>query len=230
MSAREPVFAHVGPERTSPAGAALDVLAEAAFSGPKGRARIEALIERFDAEVGALAVDDQDFELLQLARTDWALCDVPAEPGARPGDSWALRALRGELPGVPAVDHSLALEAASCIVGLFEVYPGRPTWVRDRISGVVLRLCEAVGPFEVEYEDEPVALWELRLIADPDGGFHLARPPIDYPIELLDTLEEEFARRFGAEPWPTMQDLRRARLRHFRAGKRTPIARMLRWK
>src|SRR5690606_41902811 len=61
--------------------------------------------------------------------------------------------------------------------------------------------------------ERPAALWELRLVPDPSGGCFIARPAIDYPLELLDALEGEFSRRFSDSPWPCMQDLRRARLR-----------------
>lgn len=232
---RTPVLARVSTERISEAGEALDVLAAAAFSGTSGtsgRARVAPLLARFDREVGVLGPEDPDFELLQVTRMDWALCDVPATPDAVPGDTWAWRTLRGELSDRSDVGFRptpLRAAAARSLVGLFEIYPGEPTWVRDRISGVVLRLLDGVGPFVQAEPERPAGLWELRLVPDQVGGFHVARVPIDYPLELLDTLELEFPRRFEATPWPGLQDLRRARLRYLRAGKRTPISRMLRW-
>ncbi|PRP92479.1 hypothetical protein ENSA5_48970 [Enhygromyxa salina] len=222
--ARETVQARVAVERITPAGEALDALAAEAFSGAAGRARVAPLLARFDEQIGGLVPDDPDFALLQVARMDWALCDVPATPDAAPGDTWAWRALRGH-EQVP-----LRAAAARSIVGLFEVYPGEPTWVRDRISGVVARLFDTVGPFGRVDDEGPSALWELRLVPDAAGAFHVARAPIDYPLELLETLEELEARRFEPQPWPALQDLRRARLRYLRAGKRTPISRMLRWR
>ena len=227
---REIVEARVAGELETPASQALDALAAAAFDGALGRARLAPLLARFDAEVGALAADDPDFELLQLTRMDWALCDVPAEPDARPGDSWAWRVIHGRVPGAACEPSPLRNAAARSLTGLFEVFPGEPTWIRDRISGVVLRLFDGVGPFPHADPERPAALWELRLVPDPSGGCFVARPPIDYPIELLEALEGELARRFTMPRWPSIQDLRRARLRFLRAGKRTPIERMLRWR
>ncbi|WP_106089737.1 hypothetical protein [Enhygromyxa salina] len=227
---RAPVLARVTTERVSAAGEAIDVLAAAAFSTARGRARVAPLLDRFDREVGVLGPDDPDFELLQVTRMDWALCDVPATPDAAPGDTWAWRTLRGEVADHSFVPSPLRTAAARSIVGLFEIYPGEPTWARDRISGVVVRLLDAVGPFAPAEPDQPAGLWELRLVPDQAGGFYVARAPIDYPIELLDALEHEFPRRFEPTPWPGLQDLRRARLRYLRAGGRTPISRMLRWR
>lgn len=231
---REPVQARVESEHVTAAGEALDRLAAAVFSGVEGRARAAPLLARFDAEVGLLEPDDPDFDLLQVSRMDWALCDVSATPDAVPGDTWAWRALHGRVAGLPNFDLSYpgssVAAAARAVVGLFEVYPGEPTWVRDRVSGLVLRLVDSVGPFPVLEPDRPAALWELRLVPDGGGGFFVARAPIDYPIELLDTLEHGFSRLFSRSPWPSLQDLRRARLRYLRAGKRTPIGRMLGWR
>jgi hypothetical protein len=228
---REIVQARVESEPVTAAGEALDRLAAAVFSGVEGRARVAPLLDRFDAEVGTLAPDDPDFDLMQIARMDWALCDVPATPDAVRGDTWAWRAIHGRVPGLPAFDTtypgSSVAAAARSVVGLFEVYPGEPTWVRDRLSGLVLRLADSVGPFPMIEPDRPAALWELRLVPDGGGAFFVARAPIDYPLELLDSLEDAFPRLFSRSPWPTMQDLRRARLRYLCAGKRTPIARLL---
>jgi hypothetical protein len=227
---REIVEARVARELETPASAALDAVAAAAFDGAAGRARLAPLLARFDEEVGALAPDDPDFELLQLARMDWALCDVPAEAHAQPGDTWGWRVIHGRVPGGYCEPTPLRTAAARAVTGLFEVFPGEPTWVRDRISGLTLRLFDGVGPFPHGDPERPAALWELRLVPDPSGGCFVARPPIDYPLELLEALEREFARRFAASRWPNVQDLRRARLRYLRAGKRTPIDRMLRWR
>jgi hypothetical protein len=224
------VTARVAGELETPISEALDAVAAAAFDGAAGRARLAPLLARFDAELGMLAADDPDFELLQVTRMDWALCDVPAEPDARPGDTWAWRVIHGRVPGARCESTPLRNAAARSVTGLFEVFPGEPTWVRDRISGLVLRLFDGVGPFLDADPERPAALWELRLVPDPSGGCFVARPPIDYPLELLDALEREHARRFASPRWPTMQELRRARLRYLRAGKRTPIERMLRWR
>jgi hypothetical protein len=226
---REPVQARVESEHVTAAGEALDRLAAAVFGGPQGRARVAPLLARFDAEVGVLDPEDPDFDLLQVSRMDWALCDVPATPDAVAGDTWAWRAIRrGDFDA--SYPGSSAAAAARAVVGLFEVYPGEPTWVRDRITGLVVRLLDSVGPFPVSEPERPAALWELRLVPDDSGGFFVARAPIDYPLELLDTLEHDFARLFAPTPWPSLQDLRRARLRYLRAGKRTPIGRMLSWR
>jgi hypothetical protein len=231
---REPVQARVESEHVTAAGEALDRLAAAVFSGLEGRARVAPLLARFDAEVGTLDPDDPDFDLLQVSRMDWALCDAPATPDAVPGDTWAWRAIHSRVPGLPDFDTSYpgssVAAAARAVVGLFEIYPGEPTWVRDRISGLVLRVLDSVGPFPVVEPERPAALWELRLVPDGSGGFFIARVPIDYPLELLDTLEQGFSRVFSRTPWPSLQDLRRARLRYLRAGKRTPIGRMLSWR
>lgn len=216
----------VGGEEVSPAGRALDELATAAFSGHEGSRRLAPLLERFAAEVGRLAADDGDFELLQVARMDWALCEAEvAGAAAGSGETWAWRAALDELPGLRA--SPLQRAAARSVAGLFEVFPGRPTWVRNRLSGLVLRLLDPVGPWPRQPESGPAALWELRLVPDESGGFWLARPPIDYPLELLAALDEAFARRFEVARWPALQDLRRARLRYQRAGGRTPIVRLL---
>jgi len=167
---------------------------------------------------------------MQVARMDWALCDVPAEANGPPGDTWAWRVIHGRVAGVELEPTPLRQAAARSLTGLFEVFPGEPTWVRDRMSGLILRLFDAVGPFPYADPNGPAAVWELRLVPDPSGGCFIARPPIDYPLELLETLDGAFARRFSEAPWPAMQDLRRARLRYLRAGMRTPIARMLRWR
>ncbi len=212
---------------TPPAGLALDALAAAVFAGEVGRARLAPLFERFEQDVGRVAGDDVDFELLQLVRMDWALCDA-AIPGGSPGDTWAWRAIHGEVPGF--VPTPSCQQAARSITGLFEVFPGEPTWVRERLSGLVLRLFDSIGPWPHAEPERPAALWELRLVPDPAGGFHVARPPLDYPPDLLDLLEREFGQRFSVPRWPSMQDLRRARLRYTRAGGRTPISRMIHWR
>jgi hypothetical protein len=217
----------VGLDDTPPAGAALDALAAAVFSGERGRARLTPLFERFEAEVEKIAGDDVEFELLQLVRMDWALCDATIG-GASPGETWAWRAIHGEIPGFVASPSSRY--AARSISSLFEVFPGEPTWVRDRLSGVVLRLFDSIGPWPHAEPEHAAALWELRLVPDPSGGFHVARPPIDYPPDLLELLDHEFSRRFAAQRWPSMQALRRARVRFHRAGGRTPITRMLQWR
>ncbi len=208
----------------SKAGDILDGLAARVFAGPLGLTRLAALFERFEQQVGKIGEDDPDFDQLQLVRMDWALCDATI-PGAGPGETWAWRAACGELS--ESLSDRASWLAARTVCGLFEVFPGEPAWVRDRLSGVVLRLFDGIGPWPHAPIEQPAALWELRLVPDEGGGFRMARPPIDYPPELLDTLDEELPKQFAADRWPTLQDLRRARLRYRRAGGRTPISRLL---
>ena len=214
-------------EEGSPAGAALDALAALVFSGSVGRGRLLPLLAIFDREVGTIEEDDADFDQLHLARMDWALCEANI-PGGSPGDTWAWRAIHGEIEGKqlpPSWDA-----AARSLCGIFEVFPGEPAWVRDRLSGLMLRLSDSIGPWPKLPPDESAALWELRLVPDGAGGFRMARAPIDYPLELLRVLEHELPRRFASPRWPVVQELRKARLRYFRAGGRTPIARLLRFR
>ncbi|GEM_PF-5060421 len=235
--ARAGVSARVEGAETLPAAEGLDALAAAVFEGSAGRTRLAPLLARYAREVGELALDDPDFDLLSVTRMDWALCEAQATDPRWRGDTWAWRAVRGEIPGVVLGPESTSSDAgagarraaATSIVGLFEVYPGDPTWVRDRLSGVVARVFDSVGPWPGADPLEPAALWELRLIPDQAGGFHMARAPLDYPTTLLTRLEAGFHRRFETPPWPALQDLRRARLRHLRAGMRTSIERMLDW-
>lgn len=200
------------------AGEALDALALEVFGGELGRARLAPLIERFDGEVGKLDELDPDYALLQLVRMDWALCDATI-PGGAAGETWAWRVAQAD-------PSPLRRAAARSLAGLFEVFPGKPTWVRERLSGVVLRVLDGMGPWAT-VDEGPVALWELRLLPDDAGGFRLARPPIDYSLALLELLERELPRRFGVPRWPSLQALRRARLHHRRGEGRTPITKLL---
>lgn len=213
----------------APVSAALDALATKVFSGDRGLARLAPLLAIFDREVGKIGEDDPDFEQLQLVRMDWALCDATI-PGAGPGDTWAWRAIHGELDPAGSASPIAPSEAAAArsICGLFEVFPGEPAWVRDRLSGVVLRLFDHIGPWPNAAPEQPAALWELRLVPDDTGGFRMARPPIDYPPELSQLLDREFSLQFGKHRWPALQHLRKARLHFRRAGGRMTIDRMLR--
>lgn len=206
----------------SSAGEALDALAGEVFGGAAGQARLAPLLERFEREVGKIDELDPDFAQLQLVRMDWALCDATI-PGAPPGETWAFRAAQG---------HASAMRraAARSIVGVFEVFPGGPSqaaWVRDRLLGVVVRVLDGLGPWPGAAPDRAVALWELRLLPDDAGGFRLARPPLDYSLDVLALLEHELPRRFAAPRWPSLQTLRRARLHHRRGEGRTPITKLL---
>lgn len=220
-----------GNEGTTLAGAALDALAAEVFSGSLGRARLAPLFEVFEREVGKIDEDDRDFEQLQLVRMDWALCDATV-PGGAPGDTWAWRAIHGDLEQQSSATRLVPSwsTAARSICGLFEVFPGEPAWVRDRLSGVVLRLFDSIGPWPDVRPEQPAALWELRLVPDDAGGFRMARAPIDYPPDLLGLLELELPKQFATRRWPCLQDLRKARLRFRRAGERTAIDRLLRFR
>jgi hypothetical protein len=218
-------------DESIPAGGALDSLAVEVFSGSLGRARLAPLFERFEHEVGKIAEDDPDFEQLQLVRMDWALCDATI-PGGVLGDTWAWRVIQGDIECSTNAGRQIPSwsAAARSICGLFEVFPGQPTWVRDRLSGLVLRLFDSIGPWPHALPEQPAALWELRLVPDYTGGFHMARAPIDYPPELLQLLEREFPKQFASQRWPALQELRKARLRYRRAGGRTSIDRFLRFR
>lgn len=163
--------------------AALDWLEEQVFGGPAGAARAAPLLARFDAAVGCYAGGDEGYELLQAARIDWALCDAEV-PGGGPGETWAWRAALGRVPGVTPTPLVRALAATQ--VGLFEVWPGEPLTLRDRVRGLCLRVREPV-PWLGE-APRVAALWEVRVALRP-GGAYLCRPPIEYPLEILRMLQ-----------------------------------------
>lgn len=170
--------------------AALDDLGERVFGGEVGARRAAPLLARFDAAVGVYTGQDQGHLLLQAARVDWALCDAEI-PGAGPGETWALRAATGRVPGVEPSPKIWAL--ATTQVGLFEVWPGSPLLLRDRLGGLVVRVHEPTpGLFAGR---EPAALWEVRVALRPEGAC-LCRAPIEYPLEILPDL-----RRNHEEHW-----------------------------
>lgn len=195
--------------------AALDALAEQVFGGAAGARRAAPLLARFDAAVGAYTGEDAGYELLQAARIDWALCDAAIE-GAGPGETWALRAALGRIPEVPAGAWTWAL--ATTQVGLFEVWPGAPTRLRDRLGGLVLRVDEPTPG--LARGDRPAALWEARVALRP-GGACLCRAPIEYPLEILRDLERAHEQRWRApERVSDLMALRRLRLRWARSRRR----------
>lgn len=166
-------------ERSS-ADELLDVVAARVFGTPEGVARIEPLLDRFRDEVGILRDDDEFPELLQAIRTDWALCDAPAELGATPGDTWWARALGGAVPGVDLSD--LELGSGAYVVGLFEVWPGSRAWLRDPLRGYSLELLDELL-LEPTEPGGPAALWECRVWLE-DGVGRLCRAPLPYPLEI----------------------------------------------
>ena len=206
--------------------AALDELASRLFDGPSGRARLAPLLARFDAEMDRLHDDDESFALLQAIRLDWALCDASVDEDGPPGDTWAHRAAAGQVEGVAAQPVYRLL--ARSITGLFEVWSGHPTWLRDRVRGLCMPLARPTAPW-LPATDGVAALWELRLVLDEDGA-HLCRPALEYPLEILPILQRAHDRRFAGgsgslrsvEPL-ALQRLRRSRLRWRRAGRGEPV-------
>ncbi|HEY8375777.1 MAG TPA: hypothetical protein VIK91_04770 [Nannocystis sp.] len=193
--------------------AALDELEEQVFGGPEGRNRAAPLLARWDREVGVATAIDEGFETLQAARVDWALCDA-AVPGGGPGETWAWRAAMGAVPGV--VPTPLVRLLAGTQVGLFEVWPGRPLVLRDRLHGLCVRV-DAAAPWLGEAR-RPVALWEVRLAFEP-GGVRLCRPPIEYPLAIAPLLQRAHEEHFRAPERIDLQRLRGQRLRWARARK-----------
>lgn len=194
--------------------AALDALGEAVFGGLAGARRAAPLLARFEAEVGAYAGLDDGYEVLQAARVDWALCDAEV-PGGGPGETWALRAARGRVPGVEPGPHAWAL--ATSQVGLFEVWPGTPLLLRDRLRGLVVRVPEP-APWLGERGRAAAALWEARVVLRPDGAC-LCRPPIEYPLAIAPLLQRAHERHWR-EPVRGLElmRLRRQRLKWSRAA------------
>lgn len=193
--------------------AALDELGERVFGGAAGARRAAPLLARFDAEVGVYAGLDDGYEVLQAARIDWALCDAEV-PGGGPGETWALRAATGRVPGVTATPEAWAL--ATSQVGLFEVWPGTPLLLRDRLRGLVVRVAEP-APWLGE-GGRVAALWEVRVVLRPDGTA-MCRPPIEYPQAIAPLLQRAHERHWR-EPSRGLElmRLRRQRLRWSRAA------------
>lgn len=193
-------------------GEALDRLGEAVFGDAIGRRRAAPLLEVQDGIIGGLGLGDQPHELLQAHRVDWALCDMQA-PGGGPGETWASRAARGRVAGVPATPVVRAL--ASSVVGIFEVWrAGGALILRERLSGVVAHLAAEEEPWQIDGE---VGLWETRIVLRPAGA-RLCRRPIAYPPEILPWLERAALRRWTGVMSVDLLDLRRMWLLWRRSG------------
>jgi len=195
-------------------GEALDELAAAVFDGEVGHHRLAPLLMRWDDESAPLRDEDPDYARWQVIRTDWALCDALAHDARGPGDTWAWRAARGQLPGwTPRpIDRSLA----ASVVGLFEAWPGKVPWLRDCIGGLSVALADPVL-LEPIGDGGPAALWEVRVVLEA-GRAHMCRPPLAYPLEVLPTVRDRQLRRFGPGGRRlSLPSLRRARLRWRRA-------------
>ncbi|MCA9654085.1 MAG: hypothetical protein H6712_08725 [Myxococcales bacterium] len=195
-------------------GEALDELGAAVFDGEPGRHRLAPLWARWDDEAAPLRDEDPDYSRWQMIRTDWALCDARAHDATGPGDTWARRAAAGRLPGWTPRDVDVVLATSFC--GLFEVWAGKVPWLRDCVGGVCVALADPVR-LEPVGGKGPAALWEARVVIE-QGRAQLCRPPLSYPLEILETVRERSLRRFAPGGRPlSMATLRRARLRWRRA-------------
>ncbi|MEM6290281.1 MAG: hypothetical protein AAGA54_03420 [Myxococcota bacterium] len=190
----------------------LDEAAARVFDGEAGRARLAPLLERWDDEVGAIREDDALRELLQAVRTDWALCDVPR----RDGRPWLHHLLEGAFGTIPDRWRPLARNH----VGLFEVFPGAVSWLRDLRAGLSVPVLDALP--QPPEPDGPAAIWEARVILS-EGTAVLARPPLAYPMQMHPTFVAKSEARFGAAqpklPWAA---LRRGWLHVSRARRADP--------
>lgn len=183
--------------------AALDDLGELVFGGPPGAARAAPLLARFDAEVGLYAGLDDGYLVLQAARVDWALCE--AQVGG-PGETWAWRAATGQVPEIRPTPVIEALARSQ--VGLFEVWPGTPLLLRDRLRGLCVHVHEP-APWLGEGR-RLAALWEARVVILPEGA-RLCRPPIEYPLAIAPLLQRAHERHWRTPGALELQRLRRAR-------------------
>ena len=193
----------------------LDDLASRVFGGEEGEGRLRPLLDRWEREVGRIQEDDEQREVLQAVRTDWALCE--ADPDA----PWLRRVLAGAVADVPPDDRWRPLLGTH--VGLFEVWPGPQAWLRDVRSGLSVRLADPVR-VEPLPEGGPAALWEVR-IAIVDGAAQMCRPPLSYPLGVLDPLHDHNRARFetGVPPVSLLR-LRRYWLQFQRAPRAEPAA------
>ncbi|MCH9680032.1 MAG: hypothetical protein K0V04_01260 [Deltaproteobacteria bacterium] len=200
-------------------GEALDGLAAAVFDGETGRRRLSPLLARWDDQAAPLRDEDPDYPRWQMIRADWALCDALAHDARGPGDTWARRAVAGQLPGWEgrATDGAVAASVA----GLFEVWPGRLPWLRDCVGGLSVALTDPVH-LEPTGDGGPAALWEARVVIE-GGRAQLCRPPLPYPLEILSIVRDRQLRRFAPGGGrPSLSLLRRARLRWRRAERADP--------
>ncbi len=193
-------------------GALLDEVASFVFAGEQGAARLAPLLEAWAEEVGTIREDDEQRELLQAMRADWALCDVPTDDG-RP---WLARALDGEFG--PVADPWRVL--ARNHVGLFEVFPGKVSWLRDLRAGLSAPVLDPL-PLLPEVSG-PAALWEVRVVL-LEGTAVLARAPLAYPMEILEQVLQRSRTRFGSvAPKLRWTALRRGWLQNSRARRADP--------
>jgi hypothetical protein len=193
-------------------GELLDEAAAFVFGDEAGAKRLAPLLEQWADEVGTIREDDQQRELLQAIRTDWALCDAPVADG-RP---WLHAVLAGDLGPAPDAWRVLARNH----VGLFEVFPGAVSWFRDLRGGLCVPVLDPL-PLVPE-ERGPAALWEARVVL-VDGTATLARAPLGYPMELRPTVQKLSESRFGAaEPKLAWAALRRGWLQFSRARRADP--------
>jgi hypothetical protein len=190
----------------------LDDLAERVFGDEVGQARVAPLLTRFDREVSPLRSEDPHGELWQAIRTDWALVDAPIPGGRGPGDTWARRAMWGEMPGIEP-DDAVRRVAAS-VADVFEVWGGDPVRLRAPRSGICAPLRDAVRLLPTG--GGPEAIWEARVVI-VDGAAELCRPPLPYPPEIASRLLEAGRRRFAAGEPLSLATLRRAWLHLHRA-------------
>lgn len=196
---------------------ALDELAARAFARDGGVARLQPLLDRFDAAMGALHPDDPHHALLHALRTDWALCEAELDG---PGDTWAWRIARGRLPQVTpaAADGTIARS----IAGLFEVWRGKEPWLREPTRGVCLPLADRVH-LEPAPGGGPAALWELRICVAGGRAF-MCRPPLPYPLEVLDVVRDAAGLRLRGRGDGLLVRMRRAWLSVARASRADPRA------
>lgn len=172
---------------------ALDNLAATVFGGAAGRARIAPLLSRWNDAVGPLREEDPEHAIWQALRTDWALCDAALDG---PGDTWAGRVAAGELPDVADVadvpDAADATVLRGSISGLWLVSAGRRPWLCDALSGIGVEL---LSPIRLLDQPAPrpggaVALWDARIVL-ADGVATLCRPPLAYPVEVIDEVRRQ---------------------------------------
>ncbi len=189
-------------------GASLDSLAERVFSGPDGHERARPLLAAHDRVIGRIVGSDDQHELLRASRIDWALCEArpPELVDPKAVDTWAWRVASDRVPGIRSAPDDVAI--AGSVAGLFEVWPGRRAWLRDRLSGLSVELDGRIDERALAVGSGPGALWDARVVLGAHGAV-LCRRPIEYPLAILPMLERAHARSFGARPCPLLP-LRRA--------------------
>ncbi len=172
---------------------ALDDLAARVFRDDAPD-RIEPLLSRFAEKVGPLLADDEQPQLWQALRVDWALCDAWLD---HPGDTWAWRATMGRVDGVTPTPADGTV--ARSIAGVFEVWPGRTPWLREPTRGICLRLADHVVLQPPVDGEGPAALWGLRVCVAAESAF-MCRPPLPFPLAALRPIRDAARRRLAGEP------------------------------